>query len=140
MTTTPTAPPRRNPGRLLVALGFGLTALGIGAYVGQIAAERLKMPWYLPASGMLGVACVAIALWRARSVGRVLALVLLVVVAGAEWALLLGSRLPAYTSTRVAAGKPFPTFATTKADGTPFTRRDLDGDRDTVMVFFRGRW
>jgi peroxiredoxin len=40
----------------------------------------------------------------------------------------------------VAAGKPFPVFTTTKADGSPFTQRDLEGDRITVMVFFRGRW
>ena len=28
----------------------------------------------------------------------------------------------------------------TRADGTPFTSRDLEGDRDNVLVFFRGRW
>lgn len=140
MTTSSTAVPRRYPGRLFVALGFGLAALGIGAYAAQVAAGHLKMPWYLPVSTMLGVGCVAFALWQARSVWRILSLVLLVLLAGAEWAVLLGSRLPAYTGTQVVAGKPFPAFATAKADGTPFTHRDLQGDRDTVMVFFRGRW
>jgi hypothetical protein len=140
MTTPSTAVPRRYPGRLLVALGFGLTALGIGAYVVQVAAEYLKAAWYLPLSGMLGAACVVIALFQARSVWRVLALLLLALVAAAEWAFLLGTRLPAYTGTQVAAGQPFPAFATARADGTPFTSRDLEGDRDTVMVFFRGRW
>jgi hypothetical protein len=140
MTTSSTVVPRRYPGRLFLALGFGLTVLGIVAYVVQIAADRLKVPWYLPISALLGVACVAIALWQARSVWRVLALVLLLLVAGAELAFVLGTRLPAYTGTQVAAGKPFPAFKTAKADGTPFTQPDLEGDRDTVMVFFRGRW
>jgi hypothetical protein len=139
MTTSSPTVSRRYPGRLFVVLGFGLTALGIGAYVVQIAADRLKIPWYLPISAMLGVVCVAFALWQARSVWRVLALVLLILVAGAEWAFLLGTRLPAYTGTQVAEGKPFPAFTTAKSDGTPFTQRDLEGD-DTVMVFFRGRW
>jgi hypothetical protein len=79
-------------------------------------------------------------LYRARSAWRIAALGLLLLVAGAESALLLGTRLPAYTGTSVAAGEPFPEFTTAKADGSPFTRRDLVGDRDTVMVFFRGRW
>ncbi len=140
MTTSSTTVPRRYPGRLFVALGIGFAALGIAAYVVQIMADRLKTPWYLPFTGMLGVICVAMALGQARSVWRVLALVVLLVVAGAECAFLLGTRLQAYTGTQVAAGKPFPAFVTAKADGTPFTQRDLDGDRDTVMVFFRGRW
>jgi hypothetical protein len=140
MTTSSPVVPRRYPGRLILAVGFGLTTLGIVAYVVQLAADQLKMPWYLPLSAMLGVVCVAIALWQARSVWRVLALVLLLLVAGLEAAFLLGVRLPAYTGTQVVAGKPFPVFTTAKADGTPFTQRNLEGDRDTVMVFFRGRW
>ena len=48
-------------------------------------------------------------------------------------------RLPAYTGP-VAAGQPFPEFATQRADGSPFTQRDLEGDQNNVMVFFRGRW
>jgi hypothetical protein len=27
-----------------------------------------------------------------------------------------------------------------RADGSPFTQRDLEGDQNNVMVFFRGRW
>jgi hypothetical protein len=140
MSTPSTAVPRRYPGRFFIALGIGLAILGIAAYIIQIAAGRLRVPWYLPLSAMLGVACVAIALWQMRSVWRVLALVLLVLVAGLEWTFLLGSRLPAYTGTQVAAGKPFPAFTTTNAEGAAFTQSDLEGDIDTVMVFFRGRW
>jgi hypothetical protein len=140
MSTSSSTIPHRYPGRLLVALGFGLSALGIVAYVLQFAIGRLGLPWYLPFTSMLGAGCVAVALWQARSVWRVLALALLLLVAGAEWAFLLGLRLPDYTGTQVVAGKPFPTFTTAKADGTPFRPSDLVGDRDTVMVFFRGRW
>ncbi len=139
MTTSSTTP-RTYPGRLFVALGFVLTALGIGIYTAQIAVDHLKTPWFLPLTGMLGVICVAMALGQARSFWRVLALVVLLLVASAECALLLSTRLPAYTGTQVVAGKPFPAFTTVKADGTSFTQRDLQGDRDTVMVFFRGRW
>lgn len=121
-------------------LGFGLTALGIGAYAAQFAVGRLTMPWYLPVSGTLAAVSVAIALFQSRGVWRGIALVLLALVASAEWMFLLGTGLPAYTGTQVAEGKPFPEFVTARVDGTPFTRRDLEGDRDTVMVFFRGRW
>jgi hypothetical protein len=140
MATSPAAAPRRYPGRLLVALGMGIAAVGICAYAAEVTAGRLKLPWYLPVSGMLGAACLAVALWRARSVWRALSLALLILLSCAEWAFLLGTRLPAYAGTQLATGEPFPAFETATADGTPFTRRDLEGDRDTVMVFFRGRW
>src|SRR5262245_39232084 len=121
MTTLPAAGPLKRPSRSFIAVGFAFAAVGIAAYVAQFSAGHLKAPWYLPASALLGVACVAVALWYSRSVWRVLALVLLLLVAGGELALLLGSRLPAYTGTQVAAGKPFPAFTTATADGTPFT-------------------
>jgi hypothetical protein len=140
MTTSSSTAPSRYPGRHFVALGFAVTVLGIGAYVAQVWAGYLKMPRYLPISGMLGVAFVGLALWQARSFWRWLALVLLLLVVGAEWTFLLGTGVSAYTGTQVTVGKPFPAFATVRADGTPFTQRDLEGDSDTVMVFFRGRW
>jgi hypothetical protein len=93
----------------------------------------------------LGVVFVAASLWQARTVWRVLGLVLVVLVAGAGWTFLLsptefgGTRLPAYAGP-VAVGQPFPAFATTRADGSPFTQGDLEGHRNNVLVFFRGRW
>jgi hypothetical protein len=120
-------------------LGLGLAVLGILAYVVQIAAQRLTTPWYMPIAATLGLVFVAVALWKKRTVWRVLALLLVGLLAGAEWAGLLGARLPAYTGP-VVAGQALPSFATMRADGTPFTERDLEGDQHSVLVFFRGRW
>jgi hypothetical protein len=139
MTTPPVAAPRPFPGRLLPALGLAFSALGLLGYVVQLARQHLAAPWYMPALGTLGVVCVAVALWQRRTAWRWLSLVLVLLVAGAEWTFLLGTRLPPYTGP-VAAGQPFPAFTTTRADGTPFTRRDLEGGQDNVLVFFRGRW
>lgn len=102
-------------------------------------AHHLKSPWYLPYATTLGVAFVAMSLWQVRTVWRVLALLLVLVVAAGAWMLILGTRLPPYTGP-VAVGRPFPAFQTARADGTPFTESDLKGDKNSVMVFFRGRW
>jgi hypothetical protein len=139
MNTSSAAAPGRPPGRLLLALGLGLAALGLLGYAGQLWAQRLTRPSYLPWSATLGAALVVAALWQARSVWRVLALLVVLLLAGAEWAFLLVPRLPAYAGP-VEVGRPFPEFATARADGTPFTRSDLRGDRNHVLVFFRGRW
>ena len=139
MTTSSTAAPRRHPGRLWLALGLGLAALGLFAYVAQVASHRLTTPWYLPASATVGAFLILLALWEARSLWRILGLLLVVLLAGAEWTFLLGSRLPPYAGP-VAVDKPFPVFKTLRADGTPFTEQDLQGEQTTVLVSFRGRW
>lgn len=140
MTSSHSASPLRHPGRWLVALGFGIAALGIATYIAQVVGGHLKAPWYLPITGMLGMACLVVALRMAPNVWRILGLAVLVLISGVELLLLFGNRLPAYEGTRLVTGEPFPAFTTAKADGTPFTGSDLVGDRDTVMVFFRGRW
>ena len=138
---TPTSPvaPRRHPGRLFLALGLLLPILGVAGYIIQLQARRLIAPWYMPIAATIGVALIVVALWQARSIWRIIALLLVVLLAGAEWAFLLETRLPAYTGP-VAAGQSFPAFATMRADGSPFTQSDLEGDQNNVMVFFRGRW
>jgi hypothetical protein len=130
---------RRSAGRYLLFLGLALTILGMMGYVTQIAMKRLFTPWYMPAMATLGVVLVMLALWNARTVWRMLALLLVVLVAGAEWAFLLAMGVPEYTGP-VAAGQPFPTFMSARADGKLFTERDLQGDQNNVLVFFRGRW
>ncbi|HEY7152884.1 MAG TPA: hypothetical protein VH575_02895 [Gemmataceae bacterium] len=139
MNTSTAVAPRRPSGRLFLVLGLTLAVLGVIGYAVQLSMHRLIAPWYLPISATLGVVFLLVALWQGRTIWRILALLLVVLLAGAEWMTLLGSRLPAYTGP-VAAGQPFPAFATTRADGESFTQRDLRGDQNSVLVFFRGRW
>ena len=139
MTTLPATEPRRSTGRLFLALGLACPALGILAYVVQLKMQHLTAPRYLPFTGIVGVLLVVAALWQRRSVWRVLALLLVLLLAGAEGAFLLASRAPAYIGPG-AKDQSFPAFATVRADGTPFTQRDLEGDQDNVLVSFRGRW
>lgn len=132
--------PRRAGGRAWLLLGLAVAVLGVLAYVGQVAGLRLlAMPWYLPFTGTLAVILVIRALWEARSVWRILALVFVLLLTGMEWMVVFAGRLPGYTGP-IAVGKPFPVFTTLRADGTPFTERDLGGDHNEVIVFFRGRW
>jgi hypothetical protein len=126
-------------GRLFLWAGLCLPVLAVGAFAVQIANAHLKTPWYLPVVATLGVVLVGYALWRRRSVWRWIALIPVVLFACLTWAFLVMLRLPAYEGP-VAAGKAFPTFATARADGTPFTEHDFQGNDNHLLVFFRGRW
>jgi hypothetical protein len=139
MTSSPIATPDRSRGRLLLLSGLGLAVLGVAAYAVQLSLQRLMLPWYMPAMALLGLALVAMSLWKRRTVSRVLALLVVVLLAGAELAFLNAMRLPPYTGP-IALGRPFPAFEARRADGTPFTQNDLAGDQHHVLVFFRGRW
>ena len=139
MTSSPITTPDRSRGRLLLLLGLGLAVLGVAAFVVQISLQRLMLPWYMPALALLGVVLVVMSLWRRRTLWRVLALLVVVLLAGAELAFLNAMRLPPYAGP-IAVGRPFPSFEAKQADGTPFTQDDLPGDRHHVLVFFRGRW
>jgi hypothetical protein len=130
---------RCNPGRAYLVLGLVLAALGIVGYATQLWAQRLWTPWYLPIAGTLAVVCIVISLWKARTLWRVVVLVVVGLLAGAEWTMLAALRLPEYTGP-VKDAQPFPAFATVRADGKAFTQRDLAGDHNDVLVFFRGRW
>jgi hypothetical protein len=135
------AGPRRSAGRWLAVLGLVTALLGVLGYVLQISVLKLlTVPWYMPIFGMAGAGLLIWSLFYSRSVWRIVGVILFSLLAAGEWYVLLAfSRLPAYTGP-VAVGKPFPAFKTVRADGTPFTQKRLQGDKDTVMVFFRGRW
>jgi hypothetical protein len=121
-------------------LGLAFSGFGIAAYAVQVfLLARLTTPWYLPIALTVGAVLCVSALWQRRSIWRILAVVLVVLLAGAEWTFLFALRQPAYSGPAVV-GKPFPTFTTMRSNGTPFTNRDLEGDANTVLVFFRGRW
>jgi hypothetical protein len=129
----------RPPGRLFLAAGLGIAGLGVLGYVVQLWLGRLRAPWYLPISGALAVLLVVLALWQARTVWRFLGLGLLGLLAAVEVGVLVKARLPDYTGP-VKVDEPFPAFEVARADGTRFTQRDLVGDKNSLLVFFRGRW
>jgi hypothetical protein len=137
--TSPLPTPARRRGRLLLAAGLACALLGFACCAAQFAAARLFVPWYLPAATTLGALLVAVSLWQARSVVRVLSLLVVVLLAVGAWRLVLAHQTPPYTGP-VAEGEPFPAFTTLRADGAPFTQKDLRGGPDRVLVFFRGRW
>ena len=139
MTTSSISAPRPFGGRIFLLLGIGLAVLGIAAYVVQIALGRLMVPWYMPALASLGGGLIIISLVERRTVWRIVALTAVVLLAGAEWAILYAMRLPPYTGP-ITVGRPFPAFETTRADGTPFAQSNLAGEQKSVLVFFRGRW
>lgn len=139
MTTASDVEIRRSSGRWLVVCGLGLALLAIAAYAAQFAAHRLLTPWYLPVATMLGAMFIGAALWQRRGIGRWVALVVVTLLAGAEWMLLVVTRLPDYTGP-VAVGTAFPSFEIAGTDGRSFTDADLRGNGNNVLVFFRGRW
>jgi hypothetical protein len=120
-------------------LGLGLAALGIAAYVLWLWLLCVSLSLSVAALVLVGVVVVAASLRERRSVWRILALAAVLLLGGFEVMALNSIRLPRYTGP-VAVGKPFPAFEAKLADGSSFTQASLAGDRDTVMVFFRGRW
>ena len=130
----------KHPGRYLLLLGVLLV---VGVYVVNMllmfAAKILITAWYGPIVGTLGLVLIILALMRSRSIWRWTVVVIFTLFVSFQWLALLAMGLPAYTGP-VEDGQPFPAFATTLANGTAFTQDDLKGERNTVMVFFRGHW
>jgi hypothetical protein len=130
----------RHPGRSLLLFGVFLAVAGYAInMLLMFAAKILITGWYAPLLGTLGLALIILALMRSRSIWRWTAVVIFTLLVGFQWFALVAMRLPAYTGP-VKDGQPFPAFATTLADGSAFTQDDLIGERNTVMVFFRGHW
>jgi hypothetical protein len=130
----------RHPGRSLLLLGVFLAVAGpVLMILLMFAAKILITPWYAPLLGTLGVALIVLALTRSRSIWRWTAVVIFTLLVAFQWWALFTMRTPAYTGP-VKDGRPFPAFATTLADGSAFTQTDLQGDQNTVLVFFRGHW
>jgi len=117
-----------------------LPFIGIAIYVFQVQAKILRTPWYIPVIATVGLALIILALVQSRSVIRWLAVVLFTLFAGLLWVVFgVMMNVPEYTGP-VKVEQPFPSFSTTLADGSKFTEDNLKGDKNTVMVFFRGRW
>jgi hypothetical protein len=141
-TTAPPTASAKAAGRRLLWLGIGLVLLGRLVRVAfMFGAGIMPSPWWAPVLTTLGVALITLSLVRRFTASRIAALVLVGLLAVGDWWFVLGySRIPAYTGP-VSAQQPFPAFSPAAlADGTPFTRDDLVGEQDTVLVFFRGFW
>jgi hypothetical protein len=121
-------------------LGVLAALAGPAIYVYQVNAKNLSAPWYVPLLATVGLAFVVFALFRYSSIWRWAAAVLVGLIAAGEWAIMLVLlAAPAYTGP-AKTGQPFPEFATALADGSTFDDKSLKGDKNTAMVFFRGRW
>jgi len=139
-TTAPPIAPPKPGGRLLLWAGIFAVIVGPVAYQLQMNAANLTTPWYVPALATVGTLLIVVSLRKRVTAWRVLALLFVgAVTAGAWWFVLSYTRLPDYSGP-LTKGEPFPEFTAALADGTPFTRDNLKGDQDTVMVFFRGHW
>ncbi len=131
----------RSAGRRPFWWGITFSLLAVLLCVIQYAvAKVLKTPWYLPALTTVGVVLLFLSVTQRRSVTRILALVLVLLLAGFEWFMVAWvSRLPEYTGPAQVDSK-MPAFRTALADGRSFTDSDLADGTPTVMTFFRGRW
>jgi hypothetical protein len=115
----------RHRGRSLLLLGVFLALTGpVLVMLLTFAAKILITPWYAPLLGTLGVALIVLALMRSRSIWRWTTVVIVTLFVAFQWWVLFAMRLPAYTGP-VKDGEPFPTFATTLADGSTFKSSDF---------------
>lgn len=141
MTDASTAPAAdRSRGRGLLWAGIAVGLLGIPLYFAQFSLGKLTVPWYQPVLATLGVVLLLRAVSRRRSIGRVIALVLIAAFAALDWYFVASvSKLPSYVGP-ARVGQKIPAFRTALADGRPFTEKDLQDGKLNVLVFNRGRW
>ena len=137
-TTAPATDRSRGRGLLWAGIAVGL--LGIPLYVVQFSLGVFTVPWYQPALATLGALLLLSAVARRRSITRLIALVLVLAFAGLDWYFVGSmSKLPSYEGP-ARAGQKMPAFRTAKADGSPFTEKNLQDGKVNVLVFNRGRW
>jgi hypothetical protein len=140
-TSLPAAPPKVG-GRPLLWLGLLAAVAGVPLYAVQVNVfGNLRWPWTGPALASLGAALILLSLGRRLTAWRVLAFLFAAFFAGAGWWFLLSfAKLPSDTG-RLVAKQEIPEFTAYNADGSPFTQEDFKkGDKDSVLVFYRGRW
>jgi hypothetical protein len=140
MDEAPKNSPPRSRGRLLFWLGLLAALAGPFAYALQIGMGRPGTPWYVPLLAVFGAALMVRSIVLRPTPWRALGLLFCGGLAGLEiWFIVGYAGLPAYDGP-LAVDRPFPQFKAALADGAPFTAADLEGDRATAMVFFRGHW
>ena len=130
---------RPSAGRLYLFLGMLVAISGLVIYTIQMLAKILSSPWYVPVLATLGVLLIAYSLVPRRTIWRWGAAGLFTLLAAGIWLMFLAMAAPPYTGP-VTVGRAFPNFETKLAGGNSFSQADLQGDQDTVLLFFRGRW
>jgi hypothetical protein len=128
--------PRQWP---LFLAGLLLFAAGPVAYIVQVQLEYLIMPWYVPILASVGVLLMALSVWQRGGLWRNVGTVFFLLLCAGEWFMLLATTAPQYTGP-AQTGRKVPAFATTLADGSSFTDRDLQNGTPALLLFFRGRW
>jgi hypothetical protein len=119
--------------------GVLMFLVGPVIYVGQFRLKHLDTPWYVPILATVGVLCMAVSVLQKRGVVRITGLVLFAVLCGLEWFVILVATLtPPYAGP--TEGQKIPAFATTLAGGAEFSNQDLAKGKNSVLIFFRGRW
>jgi uncharacterized membrane protein YhhN len=137
VTGGPVVLPRRRP---LFLAGALLFLLGPVIYIVEFSLKHLGMPWYIPIMATVGVLFMAMSVMQRWGIFRTLGLIVFALLCAGEWfALVAGTKTPAYTGP-AQAGNKLPSFATKLADGSAFTEKNLEGGQRTALVFFRGRW
>jgi hypothetical protein len=136
---SPAPPVTKTTGRLYYWIGLACVVLGLAFYfVDFFALKHLIVPWYVPILSTLGVILMLVWFLRRPGIVRSLSLILVLLVAGMEWAFIGWlSRNAAYAGPDV--GQSLPEFHVSRSDGTAFSDGDLKGQA-TVLVFNRGHW
>lgn len=137
---TASPPATGSTGGLWIVLGL-LASLGslVGVCIQFLVLKQAFTPWYAAGLATLGVALLAIALFRRMSLPRGLLLAVFAGLAALEWYILLVVSLsPAYAGP--TRGEQLPAFAATLSDGSPFTEQDLRENGPSILLFYRGHW
>jgi len=130
---------RRPSGRLYLVLGMLVAVSGLVIYTIQMLAKIHSSPWYVPVLATLGALVIVYSLVLRRTIWRWGTAGLFTLLAGGIWLMFFALAAPPYTGP-VTVGRAFPNFETKLASGASFSQADLQGDQDTVLLFFRGRW
>jgi len=137
MTDAQSKSPTR--GRALLWQGILVCILGPVILAVQMANRSLTSPLYVPILATLGVALMGWSLVQRRTLWRWFAAGLAVPFAALTWLMFAGMSTPAYTGP-ATVGSVFPSFETRLASGEGFRAGDLKGDKNTVLLFYRGHW
>ncbi len=127
------------PGRWFLFLGLLAVVAGPALYAAQMLSHNLSAAWYFPVLVTLGVLLIATSFVQSRTIVRGVAAGFTGLFAAMAWLITFAMPTPEYTGP-VTVGEAFPAFETKLAAGGSFQQGDLKGGKDTVLVFFRGKW